>query len=728
MKKLIKILGILSLSFLVLLIAAFFILKALFPPAKLREMVEPRIEKAIEREIEIGDIGIAFSWGFGIRLDDLVISNRKGFSENDFLKVDRILLRINLRPLLQRQLQVNHVILEKPEILVERNKKGEFNFGDWQKRRESLEKAVGEEEKIKRMPDAGFAFFLTSLKVNDGTLIYDDHLTNRTLKISHYNQNLSLALEGENFHSEGGASIGDLKLITPLFPVTGFKFDIDESIFLDLAQNRLVIEKFEVKTGDLSFPFSGSIEELGEEPKVDLTLQKMGIEVEKLLSIVPPPFSENITNYSSDGSIDINLQVKSTQKAKPSVEGSFTLHDLGFRGGNLKQPLSNVQGNIDFAWNPKRAQFNAPSVTGKVGQTSFTFSGKGTQASKPRMTFDLNMDKIVGEDWMTPPGTQMSEPVGTEMTSLPPFFPNLNGNIGIDAIHFKMLKLENFKGKVSVENGFFQMTNGICDIYGGKGKGDFSMDLNDLTKRQFNTDLNMTGVEVNDLFSSITPLKDIFHGQVEGNLVLSGAGSKPDEIRKTLSGNGFGRLSGGKIENLDLQEKLSQWTKKDFFKSIALQDLSLSYNMKRGDLFFDNLTIFGKKADWLMAGKIGLDKSIDWDVTCRLSSAVSQGFGVEGLPQLFKDSEGRVVLDFLVGGTLENPKFAWNTSKTKDRVEKRISAEIEKKQKESEEKVKKELQKKKEEVNKELEKKKEDLKKELEEKAKEKLKKLFPGK
>jgi AsmA protein len=314
------------------------------------------------------------------------------------------------------------------------------------------------------------------------------------------------------------------------------------------------------------------------------------------------------------------------------------------------------------------------------------------------------------------------------MTSLPPFFPNLNGNVDIDAIHFKMLKLENFKGKVSVENGFFQLTNGICDIYGGKGKGNYSMDLNDLTKRQFNTDLTMNGVEVNNLFSSITPLKDIFHGQVEGNLVLSGEGRNPDEIKKTLTGNGFGRLRQGKIENLDLQEKLSEWTKKDFFKSIALQDLSLSYNLKRGDLFFDNLTIFGEKADWLLSGKIGLDKKIDWDVMCRLSSSVSQGFSAEGLSQLFKDSEGRVVLDFLVGGTLKNPKFSWNTSKTKDRIEKRISTEIEKKQEEAEEKVKKELEKKKDEVSKDLEKKKEELKKELEKKAKEELKKLFPGK
>ena len=727
MKKLFKIFGFLTLGFIVLLFAAFFILKALFPPAKLREMVEPRIERVVEREIDFGDIGIVFSWGFGVRLEDLRISNRKGFSENDFLTVDRILLKINLRPLLQRQIQVSHVILEKPEVLIERNKKGEFNFGDWQKRTENLEKALEGEGQTSKRPDVGFALILTSLQVKDGSLTFDDHLNNRTIKINRYNQNLSLALEGENFRSEGGATIGDLQVITPLFPLTGLAFELDESIFLDLSQNRLIVERFVIKTGDLSFPFTGSIEELGAEPHVDLTLEQKGIEVEKLLAIIPPPFSENMENYNSNGNIDIKLQVNSQGKEDANIQGKVSLHDLGLAGGNLLQPLQDIRGDVDFSWNPSGILVNAPSITGKVGNTNFTFSGRGTQASKPKLNFDLTMDKIIGEDWMPSQNEESSETGEPPLESIPLFMPNLFGKVSVDAIHFKRMMIENFKGNVSLENGIFLLDDGNFDVYGGKGEGNLSMDLRDLLKPQFQTDLKMRGVEVNSLFSSISPLKDVFHGEVEGTMLLSGVGKEPEEIRKTLSGNGFGSLKRGKIENLKVQEKLAEWTKKDYFKSISLQDLSLAYNLEKGDIFFDNLSILGKSADWLIKGKIGLDKSINWDVTCHLSRTLSEGFGTGGLAQLFMDSEGRVVLDFLVGGTVDNPKFSWNTKKTRERLEKKISAEIGKKKLEAEENVKKEIQKKKEEVTKELEKKKEEIKKELEEKAKEKLKKLFPG-
>lgn len=95
---------------------------------------KPQITKAVEdatgRTIQIGEIKASlFPW-VGVRLDNVRLSNREGFSDRDFLKIKSLNIQLDLLPLFSKQIEVKRFTLDTPELFLERNSEGEGNWED----------------------------------------------------------------------------------------------------------------------------------------------------------------------------------------------------------------------------------------------------------------------------------------------------------------------------------------------------------------------------------------------------------------------------------------------------------------------------------------------------------------------------------------------------------------------------------------------------------------------
>ena len=125
MKKLIKILLVCGITLVVLLAAGLVTLKVMFPPEKLKAMAESYTKENFHREISFD--GVSFNL-IGVTLDNFALSEESTFEQGTFVKADKLQVKVALRPLFQKKIEVRRVILDGLEVNVVKQADGSFNF------------------------------------------------------------------------------------------------------------------------------------------------------------------------------------------------------------------------------------------------------------------------------------------------------------------------------------------------------------------------------------------------------------------------------------------------------------------------------------------------------------------------------------------------------------------------------------------------------------------------
>ncbi len=134
MKKMLKITGFVFAGLIVLTVVLLVAAKLLITPERVKKAVLPVAEKALNRQVNIGEIGISlFS---GISIEDFSVMMREG--DGTFVSAESLVLRYKLWPLLKKQVVVDELSLINPDIRVIRNKDGTFNFSDLLKNKKEI--------------------------------------------------------------------------------------------------------------------------------------------------------------------------------------------------------------------------------------------------------------------------------------------------------------------------------------------------------------------------------------------------------------------------------------------------------------------------------------------------------------------------------------------------------------------------------------------------------------
>ena len=98
-------------------------------PARLKPLLTGAVEKATGRTLTIGGgIGVKLSLIPTIEFDNVTLSNPPGFSRPDFARVGHVELSLALMPLLSHRVEVAHILVAKPDVMLETNAAGESNW------------------------------------------------------------------------------------------------------------------------------------------------------------------------------------------------------------------------------------------------------------------------------------------------------------------------------------------------------------------------------------------------------------------------------------------------------------------------------------------------------------------------------------------------------------------------------------------------------------------------
>ena len=777
-KKGLKILVIIVAAIIVLLLLVSLVVKIVFTKEKLLSLMVPRIEKALDRKVEIEDISVSLWGGLGIDVRGMKVLNPSGFTQEELFKFDQLLVRVKLLPLLRKRIEVKKLILKNPWINLERNSDGVTNYSDL------LKGGRG-------------GFFLPvafdQLEITDGKILYLDDKDKKRIVLHKFEERAKVSLDEkmENVRASGKVSVDQIELDLPKYKkeIPSLNFSLEHDLNLNVPGDSLNINLLKIGIAKISMDIKGKVEKLSTTPMMILTISSNEIPLEDLFASLPKEESSPLNKLKTSGKMEVSASLEGELKTdtlpriqgkvffrdvkvdfsqipqsfkmpygeinfnntsvsffsseaklgevplefkavvedfkdphlSSELKGKFDLSLLGefkkmpegttLKGeteidlkayGRIKKfqemnlsgrvdlrkveattpalgvPVKNLNANLSF----KGGDVNISNLTLSLGRSSFDFQGKIYGAmpyflfqseQKPLLNFSLNSPLMdLDEIFPVSKETQSEKTKATSDTVLLPDI-NANGQISIQKLVFRKIEFSNLSASLDVTDGILKIDNVASNVYTGSIGGKVVCDLNDINKPKFNMDFTANQIEANDFLSRFTAVQDHLFGKLNLTSSFSGAGTKVEDIQKSLTGSGTATVTDGKLVNFDLLNQLASYLKLKTFKEEQIKTLRNTFRIENSRVWFDDFSASTKDGDFELSGSVGLDGSLDYLLTAVLSPELSTSFDALGvLSENLKNDQGRVVLDVKIKGPAKNPEFVLDTSKPEERFKKQM--------------------------------------------------------
>jgi len=409
-------------------------------------------------------------------------------------------------------------------------------------------------------------------------------------------------------------------------------------------------------------------------------------------------------------------KVKTPQAIK--AQGNAEFRDVFIKSKTNPNSMKDLSGSVQF----DNARIESKRMAVKIGESdlSVTFVVRNylglvledarKSAGVPSATVTLNSKilrtaDLVGEEpaqKMTgePPAPQQGEKA-KESPAPPAMLPPVNVDAAIKVGTFVTEKFvfTDAVGNLGIAEGIVSLKNFSFGAFRGKVSTSGTLDLRDPVKRPFNLDLEVTGVEANEILSKFSSIGNNLFGQFTMKSVLKGDLDDTLGInRKTLTGSGSVRLSDGKLLGFPLTARLAEFTGIEELREITFKQWTNAFSIADGKVEIKDLSIAAGATDFLVKGSHGLDGIMDYDLAVKLPASVFDrlrlpGVGAE-LLKLFKDKEDRITLNFAVTGETTNPRLSLNTKSQEEMAKQALEDQKKKLIDQGKKRVEEELKKK----------------------------------
>ncbi len=524
MKKILKILGIIVAILVLLIVAAVVALTLFFDPNDYRDDIARYVKDQTGRELKIdGDLSLSYFPWIGIEIGKVDLGNAPGFGPQPFAQVTKAGIKVQLLPLLHKELVMDKVILDGLQLNLARNEKGVSNWED-------LSKPAPESKPSEPAPGGGgpglARFDISGVDVSNSNLEWDDRQSGSHLAI----RNLNLTTG----HLGGGNPVPvSLKfdfLQDPKAPPR--HFDLDAKVDLNLDQGTLAVN-------DLHGDFAGLI---------DLKAQVHGQGLND-----KPQFTGHIElGEFVPRKVLKELDVQPPQTADETVLGKASLAS-------------------DF-----KATTDSVSLTGLVAalddtklQGQFAVENFATAA----MRFDLSVDEIDVDRYLPPadtspaqdktapaPASKSSDAQATPQAE-PDVLPvetlrglNLNGTLKIGKLKAYNLRSEQIALKVTANKGDVRISPASAKLYGGTYSGDTHIDARG-KQPVISVDEKLAGVQAQPLFKDAAD-SDLISGTANLSAKLNTTGAKMSQIKRGLNGDIAMAFENGSVKGINIPQMI----------------------------------------------------------------------------------------------------------------------------------------------------------------------------
>ncbi|MEM2954965.1 MAG: AsmA family protein [Candidatus Nanoarchaeia archaeon] len=263
--------------FVILILIATVALPFLLPLDKIKDIAAQKLSEVLKREVKLGKISFNILKGF--KLEDLYIGNREGFAKKPFVSAGSIELRYDLFSILKGKFNIKKIVLVNPKILVEKDKKGQFNFSDLIPQSKKEEK---KEEKKAEKKKAPVDFLISEFSILNGELIYLDYSMEEVRESGF--KNLNLDLSGITLKPMNPLSL-NLKF-DAIYQGKPMPAGLSGIVLFDLDKQILVLKNLKAMAAGDYLGIKGRISNYStKNPSVDLELSSKKIKIDNFLNI-----------------------------------------------------------------------------------------------------------------------------------------------------------------------------------------------------------------------------------------------------------------------------------------------------------------------------------------------------------------------------------------------------------------------------------------------------------
>ncbi|MER3523516.1 MAG: hypothetical protein C4326_05455 [Ignavibacteria bacterium] len=433
--------------------------------------------------------------------------------------------------------------------------------------------------------------------------------------------------------------------------------------------------------------------------------------------------SVNLAEVKDYYPLEPGTQLSGTMKANMSITGKINKPDAMKASGSVEcsnvtiatatstTPIKNLSGSLTF----NNQLLESRRLAMMIGTSDLTLAftvrnylsmmGGAAQRS-PKATASVTLTSshlstadIMGEDSPKASAPAAGAPhVRSAKAAMP--LPNVAMDITatIGTLTMKKLELKNVRGTMTIADGVITLQNLTTNVFDGIATAKGTIDMQRPERPHFSLSLDLKKLKAHAALSAFTSFGQRLFGDMDMHLVISGAlNDTMGFVPQSLNATGTVALANGKLAGVKVNQQIAGMLNLPDLQEIAFKDWSNSFTIKEGRVSIPELKITALGADYTIKGSHGLDGTLDLTMGMLLSEAASSkvtvpGFAGEALNAL-KEPNGRLKLDFLIGGTTDNPNVRLDANALQARaaafVRSKLDAEKEKLQHKVQDEVKK---------------------------------------
>lgn len=609
---------------------ALLLVKILVTPEMLRKNVLPRVEKVVQRRIEMGDAKIGlFS---GIALKGVKIYEKDG--KGPFVSFAEARLHYQFLPLLSRRVVVDEVVLDTPDINIVRNLDGSFNFSDLLRKKQ---------KEIPTTEKTPVTFAVAKVEVTDGQVRYDDR---KGIFGAPFTYNLR----------EIGIEINNL---TPdkLFPL-----------------------EIKAAAPGVELEFSGTLAHLTSGPLLDGQLTASVADLAKAVSGLPPGLSAKLRSHAPTGKISANFHLSGEVKTPLALlkNGEVQLEEITLAAGGRNPVISGTVALADRA-------LSSRNLVVVLGKTRLDLLLKTSSLDRKPLALELNAkSESLDLDALTSakkakaassPAKPGADAEGPGPLKLPL---TLSGAVTAKAVTFKGLAVSGLSLRYRLVNNILT----VEDLKGGIAGGSFldTATVNLGTRGfAYTTRLSLHGVQAEKIVAAFAPkAAGSISGVLSAKAALSGSGTTPVALKRNLTGSGSFEMKNGKLTGSGFMSELAGFLGSPDLRVVRFSSFAGTYRINGGQVYLDS-ALDGSDIRMKPQGRIGFDKSLDLDIDTLVAPRITGTVARGTVGSFFTNDQGWAEIPLKATGTVGKPRFSLSSKKLGRRIGEKLGETLLKK-------------------------------------------------
>lgn len=517
MHKTLKMLAIILASIVALLVVGAVILSLVMDPNKYKDDIIQFAKQHTGRDLKIdGKISLSFFPWLGAELPPLTLSNAPGFDKKPLAEARQAGIQVKLLPLLRKQIVIKQISLDGLRLRLAKNGAGVTNYDIFGTK--GGPKSVGKSTSGTGPSLGGLT--IGGIVIRDAEVTWSDQATGALYNVKNMN------LKTGQLAADKPADLNLGFDFTSATPKINTRVDVDARLTLDVDKQTLDMPK--------------------------LSLAVAGI---------------NLTLTDVKGSQVLDAPTFRGQLGITSFNPRKLMQEFGVKYETTDpKALAQASVNTAFSASPKNMELKNIKVT--LDNTTINGEFKLNDFSQAIYSFDINIDDIDIDRYMTPAATAKSEDVKAGKTpaplaAAPAALPldslrklNADGGIKIKKLKASGIRSTDVSTRLKAKDGIINIGPSSAKLYGGNYQGNVGIDARG-KELAFSMNEKVASVQVGPMLKDMQVF-DNFSGTGDISLQLSGRGLDTKQITSTLAGAMAFSLKDGAIQGADLMKKVEE--------------------------------------------------------------------------------------------------------------------------------------------------------------------------